>query len=95
MQSALLHGVVAELLKSCDTLATTQQDETTDMPQVHSLNILRALVVDAKLAGSIRCYLARITILCVDSFTSPVWALRNAAMQLFGEWLKLFYLYSH
>lgn len=86
-QSRYLHLVVNELIKSCDKLTTTQGDDTTDMPQVHSLNILKALVVDAKLTGAIRCYLAPIAILCISSFSSTVWALRNAATQLFGKYL--------
>ena len=92
-QSTLLHSVVSELLQSCDQLVTDQQDVTTDLPQVHSVNILKAIVVDAKLAGAVRCYLGRITMMCIDSFSSPVWALRNAATQLFGKF-KVCLLFS-
>ena len=78
---------MTELLRSCENLAVEQFDDRVDLPQVHSLNILKALVVDARLAGSIRHHLSHITMLCIEGFTSPVWALRNASTQLFG-WLR-------
>ena len=81
----MFHSVVTELLGSCENLAVEQFDDRVDLPQVHSLNILKALVVDARLAGSIRHNLSQITMLCIEGFTSPVWALRNAATQLFGK----------
>ncbi|XP_067942888.1 tRNA (32-2'-O)-methyltransferase regulator THADA-like, partial [Watersipora subatra] len=84
-QSSLLYLVIDELLRSCDTLAQVQQDERADLPQVHSLNMLKALVVDAGLTGGVRSYLARITMLCISSFSSPIWSLRNAATQLFAS----------
>lgn len=64
--------------------AANQLDDKVDLPQVHCLNILKALVVDAKLSSAIRQYLARVTEICIDSFNSPIWAIRNAATQLFG-----------
>ena len=83
----MFHSVVTELLGSCECLAVEQVDDRVDLPQVHSLNILKALVVDARLAGSIRHYLSQISMLCIEGFTSPVWPLRNAATQLFGWYL--------
>ncbi|KAF6028859.1 hypothetical protein EB796_012844 [Bugula neritina] len=76
--------VVDELLHLTHDIASAQKDDTTDMSQVHAFNILKALVTDARLLYTMRSYLARVTIKSIQAFSSPVWALRNAATQLFA-----------
>jgi len=78
------------LLSACHSIEHTQVNERTDMPQVHAMNILKALVMDAKLCIATRSYLAEVTQISVDGFTSSVWAIRNSAMQLFGKEISYF-----
>ena len=47
---------------------------------VHALNILRALVRDAKLAESIVPFLGRVYILSVNGFSSEHWAVSGCAV---------------
>ncbi|XP_032227510.2 thyroid adenoma-associated protein homolog isoform X2 [Nematostella vectensis] len=60
-------------------------DETTDLPQVHAINILRALYQDTSLSAEVLMFAARGVILAITGFLSPSWAVRNAATQLFGS----------
>ncbi|KAJ9594155.1 hypothetical protein L9F63_014411, partial [Diploptera punctata] len=56
-----------------------------DLPQAQSLHFLRILVQDASLKQDIAPFMSSIAILCFKYFTSPVWTIRNAALQLSGN----------
>ncbi|XP_072436771.1 thyroid adenoma-associated protein isoform X3 [Chiloscyllium punctatum] len=60
------------------------QDETASVPQVHSLNILRALFRDTKLGENIIPYVPEGMQAAILGFTSPVWAVRNSSTLLFS-----------
>lgn len=60
----------------------TDHDQQRDLAQCHALNILKALFCDASLSSFLLPHLAKITIIVIDSFDSPSWAIRNAATQL-------------
>ncbi|XP_048457292.1 thyroid adenoma-associated protein [Rhincodon typus] len=60
------------------------QDENATIPQVHSLNILRALFRDTKLGENIIPYVAEGIQAAILGFTSPVWAVRNSSTLLFS-----------
>ena len=55
-----------------------------DIAQVHAVNILRILVQDSSLVTAISRYYATLTMQALNGFTSPVWAIRNASLQLLG-----------
>ncbi|XP_048392441.2 thyroid adenoma-associated protein isoform X2 [Stegostoma tigrinum] len=60
------------------------QDENVTIPQVHSLNILRALFRDTKLGENVIPYVAEGIQAAILGFTSPVWAVRNSSTLLFS-----------
>ncbi|KAJ8014230.1 hypothetical protein DPEC_G00038090 [Dallia pectoralis] len=83
---------------SCSLLKTTMReltalampspdratDETT-VPQVHALNILRALYRDTRLGENIVPFVSEGMQAAVLGFTSPVWAVRNSSTLLFSS----------
>ena len=55
-----------------------------DIAQVHAVNILRILVQDSSLVTAISRHYAALTMQALNGFTSPLWAVRNASLQLLG-----------
>lgn len=62
--------------------------DKTDLPQAHAYHILKALVSDARLSQCILPHFGSIVPVCVSGFSSSLWAVRNGALQLFGNFLK-------
>uniref|UniRef100_A0A4W3HEY4 tRNA (32-2'-O)-methyltransferase regulator THADA n=1 Tax=Callorhinchus milii TaxID=7868 RepID=A0A4W3HEY4_CALMI len=60
------------------------QDDASTIPQVHALNVLRALFRDTRLSESVIPYVADGTQAAILGFTSPVWAVRNSSTLLFS-----------
>ena len=58
--------------------------ETEDSPSSHSLHILRGVVQDARIARELGPFVTQITALCLETFSSGSWSVRNAGLQLFG-----------
>ncbi|XP_071441913.1 tRNA (32-2'-O)-methyltransferase regulator THADA [Hetaerina americana] len=59
-------------------------DDTVDLPQTQALHFLRAIVQDADVYQYISPYMSEIALVCFKNFNSGIWAIRNAALQLFG-----------
>uniref|UniRef100_A0A6I8NBT2 tRNA (32-2'-O)-methyltransferase regulator THADA n=1 Tax=Ornithorhynchus anatinus TaxID=9258 RepID=A0A6I8NBT2_ORNAN len=76
----LLKVAMQELI----SLAEPQPQPQSTIPQVHALNILRALFRDARLGESVGPYVAAGVRAAILGFTSPVWAVRNSSTLLFG-----------
>jgi hypothetical protein len=51
-------------------------DQTTDLPQVHALNILRTIFMDAKLGTKVLPYVSDGFILAIKGFSSPRFIIR-------------------
>ncbi|XP_033469719.2 thyroid adenoma-associated protein [Epinephelus lanceolatus] len=80
---SLLKMTVRELI----ALAMPSADRNTDsstVPQVHALNILRALYRDTRLGENIIPFVSDGMQAAVLGFTSPVWAVRNSSTLLFS-----------
>ncbi|XP_069001377.1 thyroid adenoma-associated protein [Embiotoca jacksoni] len=80
---SLLKMTMRELI----SLAMPSPDRTTDsstVPQVHALNILRALYRDTRLGENIIPFVSDGMQAAVLGFTSPVWAVRNSSTLLFS-----------
>uniref|UniRef100_A0A672ZVR7 tRNA (32-2'-O)-methyltransferase regulator THADA n=1 Tax=Sphaeramia orbicularis TaxID=375764 RepID=A0A672ZVR7_9TELE len=80
---SLLKMTMRELI----ALATPSSDRNTDnstVPQVHALNILRALYRDTRLGENIIPFVSDGMQAAVLGFTSPVWAVRNSSTLLFS-----------
>lgn len=57
---------------------------------VHSLNILRLIILDATLGPDLHPFIAQATKIAVRGFQSPLWAIRNSSMMV--EYLVTFLL---
>ncbi|XP_030603636.1 thyroid adenoma-associated protein isoform X2 [Archocentrus centrarchus] len=80
---SLLKMTMRELI----ALAMPSADRNTDtstVPQVHALNILRALYRDTRLGENIVPFVSEGMQAAVLGFTSPVWAVRNSSTLLFS-----------
>ncbi|XP_021573829.1 thyroid adenoma-associated protein isoform X2 [Carlito syrichta] len=71
-------------MKELITLAGPTDDSQSTVPQVHALNILRALFRDTRLGENIIPYVADGAKAAILGFTSPVWAVRNSSTLLFS-----------
>ncbi|NXM33367.1 THADA protein, partial [Oxyruncus cristatus] len=71
-------------MKELISLATPLNESLSVIPQVHALNILRALYRDTRLGENIMPYVADGIKASVLGFTSPVWAVRNSSTLLFS-----------
>ncbi|XP_067901270.1 thyroid adenoma-associated protein isoform X3 [Heterodontus francisci] len=79
----LLKLTMKELISLAIPLAMCQEEHAT-IPQVHALNILRALFRDTKLGENVIPYVADGIQAAILGFTSPVWAVRNSSTLLFS-----------
>ncbi|KFQ69170.1 Thyroid adenoma-associated protein [Phaethon lepturus] len=71
-------------MKELITLAAPL-NESSVIPQVHALNILRALFRDTRLGENIMPYVADGIQAAILGFMSPVWAVRNSSTLLFSS----------
>ncbi|XP_074060882.1 tRNA (32-2'-O)-methyltransferase regulator THADA isoform X2 [Macrotis lagotis] len=72
-------------MKELISLAVPSGDSQSSVPQVHALNILRALFRDTRLGENIIPYVADGIQAAILGFTSPVWAVRNSSTLLFSS----------
>ncbi|ROT78520.1 Thyroid adenoma-associated protein-like protein [Penaeus vannamei] len=61
-----------------------EEQNTVDASPVLALHMLQSLVLHAPLAHHLLLHLPAITSTCLQAFTNHSWALRNAALQLYG-----------
>ncbi|PNI47942.1 THADA isoform 2, partial [Pan troglodytes] len=71
-------------MKELISLAGPTDDIQSTVPQVHALNILRALFRDTRLGENIIPYVADGAKAAILGFTSPIWAVRNSSTLLFS-----------
>ncbi|NXQ61981.1 THADA protein, partial [Anthoscopus minutus] len=71
-------------MKELISLAAPLSESSSVIPQVHALNILRALYRDTRLGENIMPYVADGIKASVLGFMSPVWAVRNSSTLLFS-----------
>jgi len=90
----LLESTVARLLKVSSTLLALTEPvcQSQDIVQVHAVNILRILVQDGSLVTAISRFYATLMMQALNGFTSPVWAMRNASLQLLGYTCVYFFI---
>ncbi|XP_010784525.1 thyroid adenoma-associated protein homolog [Notothenia coriiceps] len=80
---SLLKLTMRELIALAMPSTNTTTDSST-VPQVHALNILRALYRDTRLGENIIPFVSDGMQAAVLGFTSPVWAVRNSSTLLFS-----------
>uniref|UniRef100_A0A8C3DI45 tRNA (32-2'-O)-methyltransferase regulator THADA n=1 Tax=Corvus moneduloides TaxID=1196302 RepID=A0A8C3DI45_CORMO len=71
-------------MKELISLAAPLNESLSVIPQVHALNILRALYRDTRLGENIVPYVADGIKASILGFMSPVWAVRNSSTLLFS-----------
>ncbi|NXS94970.1 THADA protein, partial [Jacana jacana] len=71
-------------MKELISLAAPLNESPSVIPQVHALNILRALFRDTRLGENIMPYVADGMQAAILGFMSPVWAVRNSSTLLFS-----------
>ncbi|CEP62842.1 tRNA methylation protein TRM732 LALA0_S06e05094g [Lachancea lanzarotensis] len=76
--------ITFERLMQIATVTVSAHEETVDLPQVNAFNCIKALFVDSPLSDACAPYVYRSLVLCIQSFTSPLWSLRNCSFMLFS-----------
>ncbi|NXL91460.1 THADA protein, partial [Alectura lathami] len=76
--------LLKKAMKELISLAAPLNESPTVIPQVHALNVLRALFRDTRLGENIMPYVADGIQAAVLGFMSPVWAVRNSSTLLFS-----------
>ncbi|XP_012935226.1 thyroid adenoma-associated protein homolog [Aplysia californica] len=79
---SVLESTLDQLLCIASQPLSLDHSQQRDLSQSHALNILKVIFSDASLARALFPYLSRATVLVIQGFDSPSWAIRNAATQL-------------
>ncbi|XP_074659544.1 tRNA (32-2'-O)-methyltransferase regulator THADA-like [Tubulanus polymorphus] len=87
-RTVLLNEAVQTLLDVGSTPLPNDEDQRIDLPQVHAINIMKAILKESSLSSAIQPFLSDLMIFSITGFSSASWALRNAATQLFGTVLS-------
>ncbi|CUS21454.1 LAQU0S03e02960g1_1 [Lachancea quebecensis] len=66
------------------SLPVSEHEEQVDLPQVNAFNCIKALFVESSLSVACSPYVYPSLVLCLQSFTSPLWAIRNCSYMLFS-----------
>ncbi|XP_053225019.1 uncharacterized protein LOC128403894 isoform X5 [Podarcis raffonei] len=80
----LLANCVQRLLALAGEPLPGDWDQTVDLPQVSALHVLQTLVRGSGLGTALNQYVTSMVVLFLEALRSPSWAMRNAAIQLFG-----------
>ena len=81
------HNLLSFAVQRLLEIASVKDDQGTeaeDSPVSHSIHILKCLVQDANIARDISPHITEIASVCLDTFSSNSWSVRNAGLQLFG-----------
>ncbi|KAJ8263673.1 hypothetical protein COCON_G00161300 [Conger conger] len=84
----LLALSVTTLLETASAPVPQSWDQTVDLPQVCAVHTLQALVRGSALGVAVLQYAASVTVLSLRLLSSPCWAMRNAALQLYTPWRR-------
>ncbi|XP_070618935.1 tRNA (32-2'-O)-methyltransferase regulator THADA-like [Erythrolamprus reginae] len=80
----LLTHCLRTLLTLANQPISHSSDQTVDLPQVSAIHVLQTLVRDSNLGPALQQYITHLMALVLKALSSPSWAMRNAANQLFG-----------
>ncbi|XP_037115240.1 thyroid adenoma-associated protein homolog isoform X1 [Syngnathus acus] len=81
----LLTHVMQTLLDTARVPLSENWDQTLDLPQVCAVHTLQALVRGSCLSVAILQFAPSVAILALTLLSSPCWAMRNAALQLYSS----------
>ncbi|XP_026542462.1 thyroid adenoma-associated protein homolog [Notechis scutatus] len=80
----LLTHCIQTLLTLADQPISHSSDQTVDLPQVSAVHVLQTLVRGSNLGPALQQHITSLMVLVLKALSSPSWAMRNAANQLFG-----------
>uniref|UniRef100_A0A8C5RG15 Thyroid adenoma-associated protein homolog n=1 Tax=Laticauda laticaudata TaxID=8630 RepID=A0A8C5RG15_LATLA len=80
----LLTHCIQTLLTLADQPISHSSDQTVDLPQVSAIHVLQTLVRGSNLGPALQQHITSLMMLVLKALSSPSWAMRNAANQLFG-----------
>ncbi|XP_026199632.1 thyroid adenoma-associated protein homolog isoform X2 [Anabas testudineus] len=81
----LLADSIQTLLDTAQTRLSDNWDQTLDLPQVCAVHTLQALVRGSGLGLAVLQFAPVVAILSLTLLSSPCWAMRNAALQLYSS----------
>ncbi|XP_077097436.1 tRNA (32-2'-O)-methyltransferase regulator THADA isoform X7 [Siphateles boraxobius] len=81
----LLAYTINTLLNTAKAPLPKDWDQTLDLPQVCAVHTLQALVKGSSLGVAVLQYTPVVAILSLTLLSSPCWAMRNAALQLYSS----------
>ncbi|KAJ2857987.1 hypothetical protein J3B02_000611 [Coemansia erecta] len=81
---ALANDLQTEKTDKTDETIVDDTDGTTDLPQVHAINMMRVLLEDHTLASDIVPYIERAYVLSLTGLRSRRWAIRNVCSLLYA-----------
>ncbi|KAJ3070496.1 hypothetical protein HDU98_006506 [Podochytrium sp. JEL0797] len=84
-RSSLLDQTMTRLFAMAGQPVPLEADANLDLPQVHSFNIVRRLLMDATITDLMRGYFAECFVLSIDGLTSSSFPIRNCATMLFSS----------
>ncbi|XP_060539742.1 tRNA (32-2'-O)-methyltransferase regulator THADA-like isoform X1 [Pantherophis guttatus] len=80
----LLTHCLQTLLALANQPIPHSSDQTLDLPQVSAVHVLQTLVRGSHLGPALQQHITPLMVLVLKALSSPSWAMRNAANQLFG-----------
>ncbi|KAG0204956.1 hypothetical protein BGX28_003257 [Mortierella sp. GBA30] len=83
----LLPMVMRRVMAIAEKPVGADANHQVDLPQIHAMNVLRRLFMDAKLSTSVLPYVGQGLELSIRAFSSPSWAVRNCGVMLFSTLL--------
>ncbi|KAF9963955.1 hypothetical protein BGZ70_007081 [Mortierella alpina] len=83
----LLPMVMRRVMAIAEEPVSADANQQVDLPQIHAMNVLRRLFMDAKLSTSVLPYVGQGLELSIRAFSSPSWAVRNCGVMLFSTLL--------
>lgn len=83
----LLPMVMRRVMTIAEKPVSPDANHQVDLPQIHAMNVLRRLFMDAKLSTSVLPYVGQGLELSIRAFSSPSWAVRNCGVMLFSTLL--------
>ncbi|XP_039515699.1 thyroid adenoma-associated protein homolog isoform X2 [Pimephales promelas] len=81
----LLACTINTLLNTAKAPLPKDWDQTLDLPQVCAVHTLQALVKGSSLGVAVLQYTPVVAVLSLTLLSSPCWAMRNAALQLYSS----------
>lgn len=85
LDSCLFNQAIDRLIQTANTSLPKIIDLKSDLPQTNAMHILRSIVSTASLSRLTVNAVQHLLPICIEGFSSDIWQIRNASLQLFGS----------